>query len=89
MSNPNVQPIAQDFVIAAQVSDAGRYFFHDPSLTQLDDGTFFIAAPHWARQRGSGNGRSLRILRSDDAGQIWDELPTMPFEEGTPFVLDG
>ena len=87
MSNPNVQPIAQEFAIAAQVSDSSQYFFINPNLTQLDDGTLLIAAPHWPRQ--SGKGRSLRIFRSDDAGQTWDELPTMPFEEGTPFVLDG
>jgi hypothetical protein len=88
MSNPNVQPLAQDFVVAAQVPAADRYFFHDPGLTRLDDGTLLIAAPQWGRP-GSDEGRCLRVLRSDDGGQTWDEMPALPFEEGTPFVLDG
>ena len=88
MSNPNVQPLAQDFVVAAQVPDATRYFFHDPNLTRLDDGTLLIAAPQWRRRR-SDRERCLRILSSDNGGQVWEELPTLPFEEGTPFVLDG
>ena len=35
MTNPNLQPLAQDFALAAQVPDAARYFFHDPNLTRL------------------------------------------------------
>ena len=27
MTNPNTQPLAQDFALAAQVPDAARYFF--------------------------------------------------------------
>ncbi len=88
MSNPNVQPLAQDFVVAAQVPDAGRYFFHDPNLTRLEDGTLFIAAPQWGRP-GADVERCLRILQSGDGGQTWEELPGLQFEEGTPFVLDG
>ena len=49
MSNPNVSPLAQDFVIAAQVPDPVRYFFHDPDLARLDDGTLLLAAPQWHR----------------------------------------
>ena len=37
MTNPNTQPLAQDFALAAQVPDAA-HFFHDPNLTRLDDG---------------------------------------------------
>ncbi len=88
MPNPNVQPLAQDFVVAARVPDAAWYFFHDPGLTRLDDGTLLIAAPQWGRH-GSDLERCLRILRSGDGGQIWEEMPTLPYEEGTPFVLDG
>jgi hypothetical protein len=88
MFNPNVQPLAQDFVVAAQVPDAKRYFFHDPNLARLDDGTLLIAAPQWERS-GFGVARCLRMLRSDDGGESWAQLPTLPFEEGTPFVLDG
>lgn len=47
MFNPNVQPLARDFAVAAQVPDAERYFFHDPNLARLDDGTLLIAAPQW------------------------------------------
>lgn len=88
MSNPNVEPLAQDFVVAAQVPDPNLYFFHDPNLTRLDDGTLLVSAPQWRRQPATG-GRSLRMLRSDDGGQQWDELPALSLEEGTPFVLDG
>ena len=88
MSNPNVQPLAQDLVVAAQVPDSDRYFFHDPGLTRLDDGTLLIAAPQWRRPI-TETGRCLRIVRSGDGGRTWEEMPALPFEEGTPFVLDG
>ena len=45
ISYPNVQPLAQDFVIAAQVPDPLRYYYHDPNMTRLDDGALLIAAP--------------------------------------------
>ena len=88
MTNPNVQPLAQDFVIAARVPDPDLYFFHDPNLARLDDGTLLVAAPQWGR-RGTDVGRSLRILRSDDSGQTWEDMPTLPYEEGRPFIVDG
>jgi hypothetical protein len=88
MPNPNVQPLAPDFVVAAQVPDPKQYFFHDPNLTRLDGGTLLIAAPQWNRP-GTDVARCLRILRSDDGGRSWEEGPHLPFEEGTPFVLGG
>ena len=88
MANPNVEPLAQDFAVAARVPDPGRFFFHDPDMTRLDDGALLIAAPEWGRP-GRGAGRRLRMLRSSDGGASWEELPSLPFEEGTPFVLDG
>ena len=88
MPNPNVTPLAQDFVIAARIPDPRLYFFHDPNLARLGDGTLILAAPQWGR-RGTGIGRSLRIVRSTDAGQTWSDLPTLPYEEGRPFVVDG
>jgi len=86
--NPNVTPVAQEFVIAARVPDPARYFFHDPNLARLDDGTLIVAAPQWGR-KGSDVGRELRIIRSTDGGETWSELPTLPYEEGRPFVVDG
>lgn len=44
MPNPNVTPLAQDFVIAARVPDPKRFFFRDPKLARLDDGTLIVAA---------------------------------------------
>ena len=38
MSNPNVDPLAQEHAVALQVPDAEQYFFHDPSMTRTDDG---------------------------------------------------
>ena len=81
VSSPNAHPLAQDFT--------RRYFFHDPNLTRLDDGTLLVAAPQWSRAGWNAGHRCLRILRSDDGGQTWQQLQTLPLEEGTPFVLDG
>ena len=88
MPNPNVSPLAQDYVIAARVPDPKLYFFHDPNLARLDDGTLIVAAPLWGR-RHTDVGRSLRIVRSTDGGTTWTDLPTLPYEEGRPFVVDG
>lgn len=56
--NPNLTLSAQDLVIAAHVLAPKRYFFHDPNLARLDDGTLIVAAPQWG-QRGTNVGRSL------------------------------
>ena len=60
MPNPNVTPLAQDFVIAARVPDPKRYFFYDPNLVRLNDGTLIVAVPLWSR-RGANVGRSLAM----------------------------
>ena len=88
MSNPNVEPLAQDFVVAARVPDHTRFFFHDPNLGRLSDGTLLIAAPQWPR-RGVRADHALRIARSDDRGGSWQELDPLPYQEGIPFELDG
>ena len=88
MSNPNVQPLAQEHVVALQVAEAGHYFFHDPGMTRLDDGALIIAAPQWQFQRFGGRLTS-RVARSDDGGQTWDELAELPYADATPFVVDG
>ena len=59
MSNPNVEPLAQDFVAAARVPDHTRFFFHDPNLGRLSDGTLLIAAPQWPRPDGLLAGRTV------------------------------
>ncbi len=88
--NPNVEPLAQEHVIAAQVPDHTRFFFHDPNLARLTDGRLIIAAPQWGRSRTPDAGtRHLRILLSDDGGTTWDEAPALPYQEGRPFILDG
>ena len=67
--NPNVEPLAQEHVIAAQVPDHTRFFFHDPNLARLPDGRLIIAAPQWGRARTPDAGtRHLRVLVSDDGG---------------------
>ena len=88
--NPNVEPLAQEHVIAAQVPGHTRFFFHDPNLARLPDGRLVIAAPQWGRSRTPDAGtRHLRVLGSDDGGTTWDEAPALPYQEGRPFVLDG
>jgi len=88
MSNPNVEPLSQQFSIAAQVPDHRRYFFHDPNLARMPDGTLFIAAPQWPRRR-EDSGYELRMMRSIDGGERWQELSSLPYQEGIPFELDG
>ena len=44
MPNPNVEPLAQEYMIAARVPDPEVYFFHDPNMTLLNDGSLLIAA---------------------------------------------
>ncbi len=85
--NPNTHPLAQGFAVALQVPDHTRFFFHDPNMGRLDDGTLFIAAPQWPRDRDQPD-YLLRITRSRDGGQTWEELPGLPYQEGIPFVLD-
>ena len=29
------------------------------------------------------------MVRSSDGGATWIDLPTLPYEEGRPFVVDG
>lgn len=86
--NPNTHPLAQEFSVALQVPDHTRFFFHDPNLGRLDDGTLLIAAPQWPRKREQPD-YSLRIARSADGGKTWEELLSLPYQEGIPFVLGG
>ncbi len=88
MTNPNVEPLAQEYVVASRVPDPGVYFFHDPNMTLLDDGSLLIAAPLWGRNRPEIE-RTTRMLRSADEGETWEELSPLPYAEATPFVLDG
>ena len=85
--NPNTHPLAQDFEIALQVPEPALSFFHDPNMARLDDGTLIIAAPQWSRDRNKPD-YVLRITRSRDGGQTWEELPGLLYQEGIPFVLD-
>ena len=88
MSNPNVQPLAQDHVVALQVPDPEQSFFHDPGMTRLDDGALIVAAPQWQFERFDRR-QSSRVVRSDDGGQTWEELAELPYADATPFVVDG
>ncbi len=88
MSNPNVEPLGQEYVVAARVPDPEVYFFHDPNMARLDDGSLLIAAPLWGRNRPEIE-RSTWMLRSADEGETWEELSPLPYAEATPFVLDG
>ncbi|MCL0099804.1 glycoside hydrolase [Dehalococcoidia bacterium] len=88
MSNPNIEPLAQDHVIVAQTPHPETGFFHDPGITRLDDGTLIVAAPQWHFQRFGGD-QTVRILRSVDGGQTWDERESVSGSDATPFVVDG
>lgn len=87
------QPLAQEYTIALQVPDPHAYFFHDPGMTRTPAGTLIVAGPEWYRptnaERYVEADRKLRIARSTDGGATWTETTPLPFQEGTPFVLDG
>jgi len=88
MLNPNVEPIAQNYIIAAQVPHPKQYFFHDPGITRLDNGILIIAAPQWRFQR-FGAQQIVRILRSTNNGNSWNEITSITAYDATPFVIDG
>ena len=88
MSNPNVEPLAQSHSIALQVPDAEQYFFHDPGMTRMDDGTLIVAAPQWQFMRFGGR-QSTRVARSADGGRTWEELAELPYADAAPFLVDG
>ena len=82
------EPLAKQYAVALQVPDVEQYFFHDPGLARLDDGTLIVAAPQWQFQRFGGR-QCCRIARSDDGGRSWNELAELPYPDATPFVVDG
>ena len=88
MANPNVEPLAQEYIVASRVPDPEVYFFHDPNMTRLDDGSLLIAAPLWGRNRPEIE-RSTWMMRSADEGETWEELSPLPYAEATPFLLGG
>ena len=85
--------LGQEYSIALQVPDPKQYFFHDPGLTRTPTGTLIVAGPEWYRptnaERYGEADRKLRIARSTDGGASWTESDSLPYQEGTPFVLDG
>ena len=87
MHNPNVEPLAQDHSVALRVPNAEQYFFHDPGMTRMDDGTLIVAAPQWQFMRFGGR-QSTRIARSTDGGRTWDEVAELPYADAAPFVVD-
>ncbi len=80
--------LAQHYTIALQVDDNEQRFFHDPNLCRTESGALLIAAPDWRRSYEETD-RRLRLARSTDGGQTWQELAALPYHEGTPFVVDG
>ena len=91
--NPNVEPLAQDHVIAARVPDHTRFFFHDPNLARLPDGRLVIAAPQWGRARTPDAGRPAsprpgeRRRRRGMGRGAWAALPGgAPLRPGWPAV---
>lgn len=87
--------LAQKYSVAVQVGDARKQFIHDPGLVRTGQGTLIVAAPEWSRSvdrsgrlRRLGR-RRLRLARSVDGGWTWHQQAVLPYQEGTPFMLDG
>ena len=79
-------PVAQKYVVAAQVPHEKQYFFHDPGMVRLGDGTLIIAAPQWQFIRFGGD-QTIRIFRSEDYGITWEETVSFPGSDAAPFTI--
>lgn len=93
-----VGPLAQEFTVAARQTTKDHYM-HDPGMACAADGTLLVAAPcfEWEHKRVLRNVRPRRkiihkellLSRSFDGGLTWEQLPSMPHEDATPFYHDG
>jgi len=81
---PRAQPLAQDFTVAARIPGP-RYFINDPAVVILPDGALFMASP---AVEYNGPGRQLLLVRSDDGGQSWQSVGSLPYGAGVPLVHD-
>ena len=88
VGNPNVTPLAQDFVVVARTPSVASHFMHDPGMTRLPNGHLFVAAP--ARTRDLVHHKNFTFTsRSQDGGRTWQALGEIPFCDATPIVHEG
>jgi len=80
-SNSVTQGLAHEYTVAARLPGDFR-LIHDPGMTVLPGGRILAASPAWKRV----NEGHLILSRSSDRGRTWEELPSLPYVEATPFV---
>jgi hypothetical protein len=84
-ANPNISPLAQDYVVVAQTPNRHSQYIHDPGMTRLDNGHLFVAAPartfYWKKDKNF-----TFLSRSVDGGRSWESLGTVPFADATALV---
>ena len=86
--NPNVTPLAQDFVVVGQTPDIITHYVHDPGMTRLDNGHLLVATCIRARNLAKHKDFTYLSL-SIDGGRTWEDLGTIPFSDATAIVHEG
>ena len=84
-TNPNVTPLAQDYVVVEKTPDVKSHYIHDPGMTRLDNGHLFVATPARTRRRKEYKDFSYCSL-SIDGGKTWETVSKIPFADATPIV---
>jgi hypothetical protein len=83
--NPNVSPLAQDYVIVERTPNIESHYIHDPGMTRLTNGHLFVATCARTRLRDKHNDFTFLSL-SVDGGNQWESLGTIPFPDATAIV---
>jgi len=87
-SNPNVTPLAQEFVVVTRTPSVQSHYIHDPGLARLPNGHLFVATP--ARTHDLQNHKNLTYTsHSTDGGRNWSQLGSLPFCDATPITHEG
>lgn len=86
--NPNVTPLAQNYVVVGQTPDVKTHYVHDPGMTRLNSGHLLVAT--CIRARNLKEHKDFTDLSlSIDGGRHWEALGTIPFSDATAIVHEG
>jgi hypothetical protein len=86
--NPNITPLAQDYVVVGQTPDIKTHYVHDPGMSRLENGHLLVATCLRTRKRDQYKDFTC-ISRSVDGGRTWELLGKIPFSDATFIVYDG
>lgn len=85
--NPNVTPLAADYVVVGQTPDIKHHYVHDPGMTRLANGHLFVATCYRTRSRDTHKDFTNLSL-SVDGGRSWEVVATIPFSDATAIWHD-